>query len=83
MSVTERSSRMELRRLPPSAKQAMAGKTVRLSAEVARSQFSRTFADVLSGRFGGRWSVEWRGPRRAASQSAPREAHVHGRRENQ
>jgi hypothetical protein len=28
------------------------------SAE-ARERFARTFADVLSGRFGGRWAVEW------------------------
>jgi hypothetical protein len=27
--------------------------------EEARERFARTFADVLSGRFGGRWSVEW------------------------
>jgi hypothetical protein len=32
----------------------------------AREQFARTFADVLSGRFGGRWSVEWEGADRAA-----------------
>lgn len=25
----------------------------------AREQFARTFADVMSGRFGGRWTVEW------------------------
>lgn len=31
----------------------------------AREQFARTFADVLSGRFGGRWSVEWEGADRA------------------
>ena len=30
------------------------------SAE-ARERFARTFADVLSGRFGGRWTVEWEG----------------------
>ena len=32
----------------------------------ARERFARTFADVLSGRFGGRWSVEWEGADRAA-----------------
>ena len=32
----------------------------------ARERFARTFADVLSGRFGGRWSVEWKGADRAA-----------------
>lgn len=31
----------------------------------ARERFARTFADVLSGRFGGRWSVEWKGTDRA------------------
>lgn len=25
----------------------------------ARERFARTFADVLSVRFGGRWAVEW------------------------
>lgn len=60
MNVTEKSGRLELRRLPPSARKAFAEKTVARSGEVARSQFSRTFADVLSGRFGGRWSVEWK-----------------------
>lgn len=59
MSVTERRRGLELRRLPPSARRAATGKAAERSAEVARSQFSRTFADVLSGRFGGRWSVEW------------------------
>jgi hypothetical protein len=34
---------------------------------LAREQFARTFADVLSGRFGGRWSVEWKGADRPAS----------------
>lgn len=29
--------------------------------EEARERFARTFADVLSGRFGGSWSVEWEG----------------------
>ena len=59
MSVTERRRGLALRRLPPSARTAVAGKAAERSVEVARSQFSRTFADVLSGRFGGHWSVEW------------------------
>jgi hypothetical protein len=51
---------LELRRLPATARKAMAEKAAeRRSVELARTQFSRTFADVLSGRFGGRWSVEW------------------------
>lgn len=33
--------------------------------EEARERFARTFADVLSGRFGGSWSVEWEGADRA------------------
>ena len=28
---------------------------------LARERFARTFADVMSGRFGGRWTVEWEG----------------------
>lgn len=32
----------------------------------AREQFARTFADVLSGRFGGRWTVEWKGVDRSS-----------------
>lgn len=28
--------------------------------ELARAQFARTFADILSRRYGGRWSVEWK-----------------------
>lgn len=32
--------------------------------EEARDRFARTFADVLSGRFGGRWAVEWEHPDR-------------------
>lgn len=35
--------------------------------ETARKQFSRTFADVLAGRFGGSWSVEWQGANRSAA----------------
>lgn len=31
------------------------------STEEARERFARTFADVMSGRFGGRWTVEWGG----------------------
>lgn len=32
----------------------------------ARDQFARTFADVLAGRFGGSWSVEWQRANRSA-----------------
>lgn len=48
-----------VRRRPPAGKAADPG-------NVARSQFARTFADVLSGRFGGRWDVEWQGANRPA-----------------
>lgn len=42
----------------------------------ARERFSRTFADVLSGRFGGRWTVEWEGAGRATVSSDPGEQPV-------
>ena len=61
MRATEERTGLALRQLPPSAKKAMADKIAARSATVARDQFARTFADVLSGRFGGRWSVEWKG----------------------
>ena len=59
MRATEERSRLALRRLPASAKEAAAAKETSRAGRVARSQFARTFADVLAGRFGGRWSVEW------------------------
>lgn len=31
------------------------------SVELARERFARTFADVLSRRYAGRWDVEWEG----------------------
>jgi hypothetical protein len=49
----------ELRQLPASARRAAATTSASPSSQLARRQFSRTFADVLSGRFGGRWSVDW------------------------
>jgi hypothetical protein len=63
-----------LRRLPASAKKAVAEKAAkRRAGELARAQFSRTFADVLSARFGGRWSVEWkRADRFAPAPAAPK-----------
>lgn len=61
MSATEERIGPALRQLPASARQAMADKVAARSGQVARDQFARTFADVLSGRFGGRWSVEWKG----------------------
>ncbi len=72
MTPTEERSRLALRRLPASAKEAAAAKAPPRAGQVARSQFARTFADVLSGRFGGRWSVEWAGPDRSA-QAAERD----------
>jgi len=69
MSATKKRSGLPLRRLPASARTAAAKKAAERSPDVARSQFSRTFADVLSGRFGGRWSVEWKRADRAAPPS--------------
>jgi hypothetical protein len=61
MSATEKRSGPVLRKLPASARRAMANKAAAVHAgEVARDQFARTFEDVLSNRFGGRWSVEWK-----------------------
>lgn len=66
MSTTEQRSLPTLRRLPASARKAAAEKAAERNARTARAQFSRTFADVLSGRFGGRWDVEWEGADRPA-----------------
>lgn len=66
MSATEERTGPVLRQLPLSAKKAVADKIAARSATVARDQFARTFADVLSGRFGGRWDVEWEGTDRPA-----------------
>lgn len=52
-------SRPQLRRLPPSARTVARSKPVSPAGQTARAGFARTFADVLSRRFGGRWSVEW------------------------
>jgi len=37
----------------------------------ARERFARTFADVMSGRFGGRWAVEWKGMDRPLTPDQP------------
>jgi hypothetical protein len=58
MSATEQRTGPALRQLPANARTAAAEKT---AVRAARGQFARTFADVLSGRFGGRWEVEWEG----------------------
>jgi hypothetical protein len=60
MSATKKRGELPLRRLPASVRTAAAEKATERSVDIARSQFSRAFADVLSGRFGGRWSVEWK-----------------------
>jgi hypothetical protein len=44
------------------------------NATEARERFARTFADVLSERFGGRWAVEWEA-RRAQRQNLPHEVY--------
>lgn len=64
MRAAEEQVRIPLKRLPPSARSQAIAKVAPRNERVARSQFARTFADVLSGRFGGRWSVEWKGPDR-------------------
>ena len=67
MNRTKARGQLEMRRLPATAREALAEKAAeRRVKELARSQFSRTFADVLSGRFGGRWSVEWQRADRSA-----------------
>lgn len=48
------------------AKDRLRAKRPDAGGEEARERFARTFADVLSGRFGGSWSVEWEGADRAA-----------------
>lgn len=65
MKTTKQGNQLTLRRLPASARTAASEKTAERSERVARAQFSRTFADVLSGRFGGRWSVDWEGTDRS------------------
>jgi len=67
MKETEERSRPALRRLPTSARKAAAEKAATRVVHPARAQFARTFADVLSGRFGGRWSVEWQGTGRPST----------------
>lgn len=44
----------------------------------ARERFARTFADVLSGRFGGRWAVEWEGADHSPSGSDRRTSRKSG-----
>lgn len=63
--------------LNPSAKPIGAGGAKRRRAvrpaggdAEARERFARTFADVLSGRFGGRWAVEWEGADRSPRASS-------------
>lgn len=59
MSATERQTEATLRKLPASARTAAAEKVAKRQEGQARDQFSRTFADVLSGRYGGHWIVTW------------------------
>ncbi len=67
LSAIEQRRRPALRQLPASARTAPAEKAAERREQFAREQFARTFADVLSGRFGGRWAVEWQ----AADRPAP------------
>lgn len=71
-TTTTKEGRTTLRRLPAAARQAAAGKASGRSATLARSRFGRTFADVLSERFGGRWSVDWQRPVAADKDRATR-----------
>jgi hypothetical protein len=48
---------------------AAAEEAARSRGQLARDRFARTFADVLSGRYGGRWVVEWERPDRPALSS--------------
>ena len=68
MNRAEARAQLELRRLPAAARKVVAERAAeKREVELARSRFSRTFADVLSGRFGGRWSVEWKRADRSTS----------------
>lgn len=59
MSPTREKLRGPLRRVPLNGR-SLGGRGA-AEGQLAREQFARTFADVLSGRFGGRWDVEWEG----------------------
>ena len=59
MRASQQRARPTLRQLPASARTAAAKKAAGRTGQIARGQFSRTFSDVLSGRFGGRWDIEW------------------------
>jgi hypothetical protein len=51
-----------LRRLPESARSAAAAKAGGgPDQRLARDRFSRTFAAVLAERYGGSWTVKWKG----------------------
>jgi hypothetical protein len=55
-------TRPTLRRLPRSARSAAAAKAGGSpDARLARDRFSRTFAAVLAERYGGSWTVKWKG----------------------
>lgn len=62
MATEDRGERPQVIKPPPAAR----GKGRRHQKHTAEDQFARTFADVLSGRFGDRWVVEWEGPDRSA-----------------
>lgn len=66
MSTVGERSLPKARQLPAGAKKVVPEKAAERCGKVARGQFSRTFAAVLSGRFGGRWDVEWEGADRPA-----------------
>lgn len=65
VSPADRQTKSPLRKLPATARTAAREKAAERRGRQARDQFSRTFADVLSGRYGGRWVVQWERPDRA------------------
>jgi hypothetical protein len=60
-------SRGPVGRTSPKRKPSGDDPPARDTGAIAREQFALTFADVLSGRFGGHWTVEWEAADRPAS----------------
>lgn len=62
MRAAKSHARPAMRRLPRSARAAAAAKAGGSpDARLARDRFSRTFAAVLAERYGGSWTVKWKG----------------------
>ena len=60
MSAVDSRTGPVLRQLPRDARSAATEK-MRGTERVARDRFSRTFAAILAERYGGRWTVKWKG----------------------